>query len=43
MNKHCFVTIRDTLSPFLKIILTILIFFMKDIVTWITNRDEDEK
>ena len=43
MNKHCFVTIIDTLSQFLKIVLTLLIFFMKDIVTWITSRDEDEK
>ena len=43
MNKHCFITIRDTLSQFLKIVLTLLIFFMKDIVTGITNRYEDEK
>ena len=43
MNKHCFVTIRDTSSPFLKIVLTLLIFFMKDIVTRITSRDEDKE
>ena len=43
MNEHCFVTIRDKSSPFLKIVLTLLIFFMKDIVTGITSRDEDEE
>ena len=41
VNKACFMTVKDEASPFLKVVMTPLIFFIKEVV--ITNTASEEE
>ena len=42
VNKECFMTIKDEASPFLKVVMTPLIFFIKEVVISSLGGDEEE-